>query len=133
MAGLTLLTLVECLPRMDGALWGDETMALRGYVTGHLSCSAKDHLQGKIKFVSEPWWHTVFSDDSGGNNHYLYSIIGRATLDAWRKATGAAPGAISEAVLRFWPLVAGLAALWALAGWVRRLGLPAWVAVLAAS
>lgn len=133
MAGLTLLTLVECLPRMDRSLWGDETMALRGYVTGHLSCSAKDHLQGKIKFVSEPWWHTVFSDDSGGNNHYLYSIIGRATLDAWRKATGAAPGAISEAVLRFWPLVAGLAALWALAGWVRRLGLPAWVAVLAAA
>ncbi|MCP5558824.1 MAG: glycosyltransferase family 39 protein [Verrucomicrobiaceae bacterium] len=122
---LTLVALAERLPRMDRSLWGDETLALRGYVTGHFSCSGKDHLHGKVKFVDDPWVHTFFSDDSGGgNNHYLYSIIARATLETWRKWTGQPDGAFSESVLRIWPLLAGLAALWAMAGWLRRLGMP---------
>ena len=132
LAVLTLLALAERLPRMDRSLWGDETLALRGYVTGHFSCAGKDHLHGKVKFVDDPWAHTVFSDDSGGgNNHYLYSILARTTLEAWRKLTHQPDGAFSEVVLRFWPLLAGLGALWAMAGWLRRLGMPG-VGMLAA-
>lgn len=132
LALLLSAALVERLPRMNLSLWGDESLCLYGYIAGRVKPVKAEEPQGPMRFVKTPWSTTIFSDDGGGNNHFLYSILTRLTLELWREWTQQPKGAFSEPLLRFWPLMFGLASLAALAGLMKRLGL-AWAGLLAAA
>ncbi len=132
LAILLLAALAERAPRMTLSFWGDESLCINGYVAGRLKPVANDDRQGAVRFIKTPWASTVFADDGGGNNHFLYSILSRSLLEFWRDQTNQPKGAFSEPLLRVWPLVFGLASLAALAGLMRRLGL-AWTGILAAT
>ncbi|MBX7207650.1 MAG: glycosyltransferase family 39 protein [Verrucomicrobiaceae bacterium] len=124
--------LAERLPRMTQSFWGDESLCLNSYVIGRFKPRDADDHQGAMKYVATSWTATVFSDDGGGNNHFLYSILSRSLLEFWRAKTHQPKGAFTEPLLRVWPLIFGLASLAALAGLMRRIGLP-WGGILAAA
>lgn len=130
LALLLIGAFAERLPRMTLSFWGDESLCINGYVAGHVKPLKNDNPQGPLRYVRTPWESTVFSDDGGGNNHFLYSILSRPLLETWRDWTDQPKGAFSEPLLRFWPLVFGIASLGAMAGLMRRLGL-LWTGLLA--
>lgn len=132
LAVVLLAALAERLPRMTLSFWGDESLCLNTYVVGKFKPRDLANHQGEMKYVVTPWSATVFSDDGGGNNHFLYSILARGLLECWRDWTHQPKGAFSEPLLRIWPLIFGIASLAALAGLMRRIGL-AWVGILAAA
>lgn len=122
--GIILLTaLFLRWPRMDDSFWGDEGQALRFFGYGkHLPLNGDD-MQGPLKFEPVSWKHAVWDDQTGGN-HYLFSIIDKLTLDAWRAFNGLPDDALSEAVSRFPLLTVGLASIAASALFLSWLGRP---------
>jgi len=110
--------------RIDQSLWGDEDYTLRFHLHGHFK---RDYQQpgfeedGKVYFNNLSWFDTLFGYRTT-NNHFLYTIVGRATLMAWQKKEGLLPEGetllrpqFSERVLRVWPFAAGV------------LGIGAWI------
>lgn len=108
--------------RMDLSLWGDEAWAFQENILGDWKPAAKGgDMQGEIAFEPATWTQTLFSDKFGGN-HYLFSVLERLCVTAWRGATGAPDWDFCEQAIRVVPFAAGLASLAALALWLRRMG-----------
>ncbi len=109
-------------PAMKLSFWGDEGWAFCDFVHGKWKpVTDEGSPQDDLRFDKVKWRQTVFGDRSG-NNHWLASILQRATLDAWQKLTGREAWAFDERIVRLVPLTAGLASLAALAFFGRRLG-----------
>ncbi len=112
-------------PAMEHSFWGDEGWAFCDFVHGKWKPAEPDgSLQGELKFEKVRWLQTFFGDRSG-NNHWLGSILQRATLDAWQWLTGRPAWEFDERVVRAMPLAAGLGSLLAMGLLGRRLGGPA--------
>lgn len=119
LVAIVLLGLALRLPRMDLSLYNDEAHNYVRLIAGEW----KNHGEKDGRFRQPRWAETAFRN-STGNNGFLYSILGRACHDTWKKITGAPDGAVKEWPLRVPPLLAGLATI-ALAGLTgARLGIP---------
>lgn len=88
------------LPRADLSLYNDEAYSLRQYWVGHKVMTER----GYREFEPVTWQETLWFNQAG-NNHALYSVVGRAAVDTWRWMAGAPEGTFIEAPLR-WPAVA---------------------------
>jgi len=112
------------LPRMTQSLWGDEADAVSTYIHGQYRPMKKKDPQGPLYFEDVPWGHTIFSARHGPNNHVLFSVSGRLSLEAWRKVTHRKATAFAEWPVRVPSLMAGLGSLVALACLLRKWGAP---------
>ena len=123
---LTLLcVLAACVrvPRLDLSYWGDEGWAVAPYVYGKHVPVNPDQPQGPLMHKPVDWLNTAFDDRTGGN-HYLFSLVQRATLTLWRWTRNLPSDAFDESISRLPPLVAGLGSIALLALWLRWLGRP---------
>ncbi len=98
---------IACLlawPRLSHSLWNDEAYCLRHYTHGTWQFDAH---AGGFRFVSRDWTATIWRMKAA-NNHMLYSMCSRATLDIHRCLTStAARHWFSEISLRLPAFVAG--------------------------
>jgi hypothetical protein len=107
------------LPLASGGLWHDEVLQLKR-VHGYFQIAG----DGSAKFREAPWVETWFHYRKPVN-HTVLAVPARASLEAWRAATGAPRHEFSELAFRLPSLLAtaGCFVFTALAG--RRLGLGA--------
>ncbi len=111
------------LPRMTLSYWGDEGWAAKIYVHGQFKPVAGDDMQGPLEFHPCSWRMALWNDHNGGN-HYFFSLVQKATLNAWRALNDLPPTAFDEAVSRLPPFVAGLASILLATLFARWLGRP---------
>lgn len=121
---LLAATAVHRWPRLSHSLWGDESMAVVEYIQGHYIKADVNNPTGPLRFRRVTWKETVFGDRQMGNNHYLFTLLARMSVDAWRRHGAHERHEFSEAAIRLPALLGGLGLLVALAhlGW--RLGAP---------
>lgn len=110
-------------PKMSLSYWGDEGWAVAPYVYGKHVPVSPDDPQGPLVHKPVSWLNTAFDDRTCGN-HYLFSLLQRATLTAWRGIHHLPEEAFDETISRLPPLAAGIGALIALACLLRWLGRP---------
>lgn len=106
LALIILVALLPRLPRMDQSLWGDEEWSLRLNVAGEYRVNDDGELELKRKT-----WLDVLWGNPRSNNHFLFSILQKISLDAWRASAGVEEGRVNEVVARWPALVAGLLSL----------------------
>ncbi|MEM9478528.1 MAG: glycosyltransferase family 39 protein [Verrucomicrobiota bacterium] len=111
LAGAILFTLWLAGPRMNHSLWTDEQSTLLGPVHGSFvhdlpEGQALDVIPAPI-WESPHWIETVWRYDST-NQHFLCSILSRASLNVWQRLFDKEPWEFSEPVLRLFPLLAVL-------------------------
>jgi len=122
------------LPRMDLSYWGDEGWALSAYVHGNYKPADGSDWQGELVHKPVTWQATFWNDQNGGN-HYLFSVLQRLTLTAWRSINSLPDTAFDESVSRLPPFAAGLLSIALAAMLLRWLGRPRaglWLALLLA-
>lgn len=93
-------------PRMDESVFVDEEHTLRAYMHGQFTEAA----EGKPVFEPIPWGFNMWRNTIG-NNHFLYSVVSRVSMDIGRWASGATRAAFSETAFRLPSLLAGLGSL----------------------
>ncbi len=98
--------------RLGSSLYADEIYTLQNYVSGVVDIRKGS----EAPFEEKGWQHTLFGNKEG-NNHILYSIAGRASLELWRGISGASREDFNEVALRFPSWVAALLTL-GLIGWL---------------
>ncbi len=111
-------------PRLSHSLWGDESLALAAYIQDHYIVSNPERRLEPLKLKKVPWSETWFGDRETGNNHYLFSVLCRHSLDKWREWNGRKRHEFSEAAARAPAFAGGLAMLVAVAWLGRRLAGP---------
>lgn len=124
LAVLLAATAVHRWPRMSHSFWGDESLAMAAYVQDHYIASSAERKLGPLKLKKVPWTATWFGDWETGNNHYLFTVLSRASLDKWRRWNHRARHEFSETAARIPALAGGLGLLGAVALLGRRLGAP---------
>lgn len=110
-------------PKMSLSYWGDEGWAVAPYVYGKHVPLDPTEPQGAMTFRPVSWLNTAFDDRTAGN-HYLFSLLQRATLDTWRWLGQLPSDAFDETISRLPPFAAGIGSLIALALMLRWLGRP---------
>ncbi len=102
---LAILALAALLriPAMNSTVTFDEQDKLRRNTHGWLDQSAEKGSQ----FERLPWSNT-FWESGGGNNHVLYSILSRISMDCWRKLSGSSEEVFSRWAMRIPALLGGL-------------------------
>lgn len=121
---LLAVTTVHRWPRMSHSLWGDESLALAAYVQDHYIAPAADRKLGPLRLKKIPWTATWYGDRETGNNHYLFTVLCRLSLDKWRDWNDRPRHEFSEVAARIPALAGGLGMLAALAWLGKRLGAP---------
>lgn len=107
------------LPRMDVGVYFDEMHSLRHYSVGRHDQKG-NHV---LKFRKAKWKDTLWLDRES-NNHVMYSIVSRLSLDLWKTLGLRQEGRYSEVAARLPSLIAGLTTIF-LVGWLLyRLGFP---------
>lgn len=106
-------------PRMDESVYVDEEYTLRAYMHG----AFVDDAEGRPVFEPIEWGYGIWRNTLG-NNHFLYSVVSKASLDIWRWVTGSPREAFDETAFRMPSLLAGLGSLVVLAVLLARLGFP---------
>ncbi|MEI6537386.1 MAG: glycosyltransferase family 39 protein, partial [Verrucomicrobiaceae bacterium] len=127
---ILVAALVMRFPRMTHSLWGDEADAVSIYVQGTYKSVDKNNSQGALEFSPPDWNETFFGAVHGPNNHVLFSVLSRLSLDAWRVVTRQSGDAFTEWVARIPSLAGGLLSIVALALLMRRWG-AGWPGLLA--
>ncbi len=124
---LLAIVLAGCLrwPRMSQSVYVDEEYTLRANAHGQFA----ENAVGKPEFIAVEWGHELW-ENKIGNNHFLYSVVGRVSLDVWRWLGGQPRAAFDETAFRLPSLLGGLAAIVVIALLVGRLGFPdaGWIA-----
>jgi hypothetical protein len=128
MAALSMAVLLMLgWSRMDHSLWGDEEHTLRQCVLGSYKPDKSGiyHLD-RLKFYENLWTYV------GPNNHFLFTLSSRLSLEIWDILTHDGGLHFNEAAARIPSLIAGLLALPAVGLLLRTAGFPsaAWVAML---
>lgn len=122
--GLIVITaFIMRWPRMSHSYWGDEGWAVRHYVYGEFEPVKGDDYQGGLKFSPVDWQHVLWDDRTGGN-HFLFSILQKATLDVWRALGHHPVWAFDESISRLPLLAAGLGSIIVFALFLNWLGRP---------
>jgi len=127
--GTALATMIGCgflaYPRLSHSLWGDEDYTVRLHLHGHFKrdVNREGFEDGRPYFRPLNWRDTVFGYPNT-NNHFLYTIVARATSEAWQRAKGVPKWVFSEVVLRAWPFAFGLLSIGAWMMFASRVGLP---------
>lgn len=124
LAVLLAATAMHRWPRLSHSFWGDESLAVSAYVQGHYISATPERRLGPLKFKQVPWMATWFGDWETGNNHTLFTVLCRASLDKWRQWNHRARHEFSESAARLPALAGGLGLLAAVAWLGRRLGAP---------
>ena len=128
--GPTLLVLLLAATALAGALrwplahasvWWDEAWTVRHTLVGTVEPAVDD--PSHLVFEPVPWMDTFFYYRKP-TNHVLYGVAARASLGAWRTATGAPPQAWDAFALRFPTYVAALLSVFGLGLLVFHLGFP---------
>ncbi len=114
-----LVALALRWPRMDESVYVDEEHTLRDYMHGQFV----DGEDGRPVFEPVEWDHEMWRNTIG-NNHFLFSVASKASMDVWRWATGAPREAFDETAFRMPSLLAGLGSLVVLAVLLARLCFP---------
>lgn len=123
-AVLIVATVVHRWPRLSHSLWGDESLAMAAYMQDHFIAANPERKLEPLKLKKVPWAATWFGDWETGNNHHLFTILGRFTVERWRAWTGRARHEFDETMVRLPALIGGLGLLVAMAALGRRLGAP---------
>lgn len=116
-----LLCLGLRLPLASKSLWWDESWVMFQVVHGKWRPDSKH--PGQLKFQSHDWKRCAFYYQKP-TNHAPMSLAQKASLAAWHKLTGAAPGDFSELAVRTPALLASCAAVLMLALLLRSWGWP---------
>lgn len=119
-AGLAIILARDTLPRLGQSLWDDEEKAMRFFTVGRCQ-PAKD---GTMQFKPTTWTD-VFFNYRQPNNHIFFTALSKASHDAsgHKPDTPGAPY-FNERALRLPAMIAGLAALAALAVSMHACGFP---------
>ena len=130
-AAAMALAAAQASVRLPMSLWDDEEQTARRYVVGYHFVDE----EGQVEF-----WHTRWRDAlwnySRINNHPFYSFLAQISTRTARAFSTPPPYVADERALRVPALLAGIAALPALALWLARLGytgaglLAAWLLML---
>jgi hypothetical protein len=124
-AGLAFLALLLAAVALGGALrfplaqrslWWDEAWSVRKVIVGEHRPSRED--PERLAWKPASWLETLWYYRAP-TNHALYSVAARASLGAWRSATGAPREAFDELALRLPAWLAALASI-ALVGLLAR-------------
>ncbi len=91
------------IPAINSTVTFDEQDKLRRNTHGWLYQSH----DGSSQFERLPWTNTLW-ENGGGNNHILYSVLSRVSMDTWRKLTGAPNEVFSRWAMRVPSLLGGL-------------------------
>lgn len=109
-------------PLASGSVWWDEEWSLRHVIVG-----AVDPEPGadppRLAFEPASWSDTLWYYRAP-TNHVAYSVAARASLAAWRAATGAEPAAFDELALRLPAWLAAIGAVVLVGVLVAELGFP---------
>jgi hypothetical protein len=109
------------LPLARGSLWWDEAWSVRHTLVGRLEPAADGR---SLDFRPVGWLDTLWNYRQP-TNHVAYSVAARASLGAWRAATGAPPEAFDELALRLPAWLAAVASVVLLGVFVHELGFAA--------
>ncbi|MCX7869110.1 MAG: hypothetical protein N2322_04075, partial [Terrimicrobiaceae bacterium] len=106
--------------RLDFSLWDDEEYSMRRSVWGVYEEDGK----GGVVFQRLKWRKTLFHYKKP-NNHILYSILARLSLEGWALAGGGRDGGLpfSERAMRLPAYVFGVLSVGALAWFLLELGM----------
>ncbi len=107
-------------PLAQKSVWWDEAWSLRYTIVGKLDPNADGTA---LEFRPVEWLDTLWYYRTP-TNHVAYSVAARATVAAWRAATGAAPHAFHEFALRFPAWLAAMGAVVLMGLLVHALGFP---------
>lgn len=119
LAAVTLLAGWMRWDRLDTSLYADEAYTLQNYVMGKWDARKA----WPPKFEPADWTKTLFGNKEG-NNHVLFSVAGRISLDIWRALSGASPSDFNETAFRLPSFVTGTASVPLLALVLAIAGLP---------
>lgn len=102
-------------PRLNLSVYGDEEYGLRRFTHGEFMSPelGKEEIP---EFQPVTWSMTLWSNPIG-NNHVLYSVVGRLFLDFWKWGSGEGETGYRDWVYRMPAFVAGLASL-VLIAWI---------------
>jgi hypothetical protein len=124
-AALLLLAVVLALalraPLATGSVWWDEAWSLRRVVVGMAAPAspASDHVN-----IDRPDWSRPFWDYRKPTNHVVYNVLARASVDAWRAATGGEAHTFSHRAFRLPALLATAASVILIGVLLRLWGFP---------
>ena len=123
------LAAVLATPRLRHSLWSDEQVTLINWVGGgfvrDLEPEAVSSGEIRLPVWEKPSWAQTIWGYQSTNQHFLCSILARASLDTWRATTGRESWEFHEFTLRILPFLAGLGGIFAWWSLGRRVaGLP---------
>jgi hypothetical protein len=107
------------LPRMEVGLYFDELHSMRNYAIGK-----QQQKENHVLHFRKAKWKETFWLDRESNNHVMYSIAARLSLDLWKKLGLREEGRVSETAARVPSLIAGLATVFLVGWFLYRLGFP---------
>jgi hypothetical protein len=105
-------------PRLGQSFWDDEEYTVRRSVDGFY----RPNVTGEMAFEEVAWRDTFLYTLTYPNNHVPFSIAARLSLGAWRALTRPSLRLAHEPSVRFPAFVAGMAAIGAMALFLRRIG-----------
>lgn len=108
-------------PLSGSGLWSDEAWTAQYTIAGQWK-PARDG-SGALVAKTPTWAETLWAYWQP-TNQVLYSVVGRATIEAWRSLSGRAPPAFDERVLRLPAFVAALGSVLALGLLLAEWGFP---------
>lgn len=109
-------------PRLSLSFWDDEQHTIFDFVHGQWIRELDESGQVSLFFGQRSWWDTLFGYDDP-NNHILFSILSRASLNSWRWINDASPWEFSEVAFRLPAFFFGMLAIPAWGWFARLLGL----------
>lgn len=111
-------------PRMMVSLYNDETETVQRYIAGQYEHDYREAdevlLSDELPKFRSVDWTTTFHDNRRGNNHNLFSILGRLIHSPFVDT----PGELNEYILRIPALLGGLLSIAAVGGILSSLGRP---------
>ncbi len=121
---LTLFALVLSAflntPLLKHSLWGDEEATARRFIVGHVNRQDND----RLRLHTPSWEKTLWSFDTGPNNHVLFSVLGRLSHSFAPIKNGPDDYYFSEFWIRLPSFLAGLAAIASIAWLMVLMGFP---------
>lgn len=120
-----LLAVVLCgalrLPLASKSLWWDETWTLQRVVLGQWE--RDDENPDSLEWKDRDWQRTFFYYQKP-TNHIAFSVLSRASVEAWQAITGSERDKFSEIAFRLPSILAALASVVVIALFARQLGFP---------
>jgi hypothetical protein len=108
-------------PLAHGSVWWDEAWTLRHVIVGNVDPDPNDPT--RVEYSPSSWIDTLWYYRTP-TNHVAYSVAARASLGAWRLASGAVRPAFDEFAFRFPAWLAAVVTVVLVGALVAALGFP---------